>query len=127
MKPGRTIVVGTDAGLYCRVQALAEPRLLFSSVNEHGEQLGTHELDLSRPRQLLECAATVWHARNDNLAASVSIAADADAVLSALLSVVQWLSSPVSPQGGKGGRVLGLCCRHRLQDGGGTHGGGPPH
>lgn len=54
VRPGRTIVVGTDAGLYCRVQALVEPRLLFSSVNEHGEQLGTHELDLSRPRQLLE-------------------------------------------------------------------------
>lgn len=58
VRPGRTIVVGTDAGLYCRVQTLAEARLIFSSVDEHGERLGEHDLDLSQPRQLLECGTT---------------------------------------------------------------------
>jgi hypothetical protein len=54
VRPGRTIVVGTDAGLYCRTQILPQPLLIFSSVDEHGSRLGEHRLDLSQPRQLLE-------------------------------------------------------------------------
>lgn len=54
MCPGRAIVIGTEQGLYCRVQALAEPHLVISAVTEDGTALGPHQLDLSNPRQLLE-------------------------------------------------------------------------
>jgi hypothetical protein len=54
IRPGRTIVVGTDAGLYCRAQILPQAYLTFSSVDEQGSHLGEHRLDLSQPRQLLE-------------------------------------------------------------------------
>lgn len=53
VRPGRTIVVGTDAGLYCRAQILPQAHLIFSSVDEHGSYLGEHKLDLSQRRQLL--------------------------------------------------------------------------
>jgi hypothetical protein len=54
VRPGRTIVVGTDAGLYCRSQILPRAHLVFSSVDENGSHLGEHKLDLSQPRQLLQ-------------------------------------------------------------------------
>ena len=54
VRPGRTIVVGTDTGLYCRAQILRQALLIFGSVDEHGKHLGEHQLDLSQPRQLLE-------------------------------------------------------------------------
>ena len=53
IRPGRTIVVGTDAGLYCRAHILPQAQLIFSSVDEHGSHMGEHRLDLSQPRQLL--------------------------------------------------------------------------
>lgn len=59
MLPGRTIVIGTEQGLYCRVHALAAPRLVVSAVTEDGQPLGPHELDLRNPRQLLECASAI--------------------------------------------------------------------
>ncbi len=59
VQPGRTIVIGTEQGLYCRVRALAAPRLVVSAVTEDGQPLGPHELDLRNPRQLLECASAM--------------------------------------------------------------------
>ncbi len=55
VRPGRTIVIGTDAGLFCRVYPLAEPRLVFSAVTEDGTALGPHQLDFNDPQHLLKC------------------------------------------------------------------------
>lgn len=115
MRPGRTIVVGTDAGLYCRMQMLAQPRLVFSSVDEHGQHLGEHDLDLSQPRQLLECGLSSPPAVN----------------LRGVLQIFNLSHCPVPmrqsqrwkeyfcvlAQGGKRRVFLGAHRRHRLQDG----------
>ena len=57
VRPGCTIVVGTDAGLHCRVWPLTERTLVISTVTAEGSDAvrhGPHELDLTSPQQLLE-------------------------------------------------------------------------
>lgn len=56
---GQTIVIGTQEGLYARVQALEQLVLHISSTNDQGEEVGSLELPLE-PKALLkgECGST---------------------------------------------------------------------
>jgi len=44
---GRTIVIGTEQGLYCRASPLPQSELIISSVTVDGQSVGSHVMDLS--------------------------------------------------------------------------------
>ncbi len=55
MRPGRTIVCGTEQGLYCRAQRLQRRELVVQATTEDGRVTGPHRLDLDDPEALLRC------------------------------------------------------------------------
>lgn len=56
IRPGKTIVVGTEQGLYARARPLAEPVLVVRTTTESGESFGPETFDLSDPEALVEAA-----------------------------------------------------------------------
>ena len=55
MRPGRTIVCGTEQGLYCRAQRVDGRELVIRATTEDGKATGPHRLDLDDPEALLRC------------------------------------------------------------------------
>lgn len=66
--PGRTIVCGTEQGLYCRAQRLHSRELVVQATTEDGCVHGPHRLDLDDPEALLRCCPcfsmhVIFHSR----------------------------------------------------------------
>ncbi len=55
MRPGRTIVCGTEQGLYCRAYCIDGRELVVRATTEDGTVTGPHRLDLNDPEALLRC------------------------------------------------------------------------
>lgn len=56
MLPGRTIVTGTEQGLYATAQPLQDLVLVVKATTDDGVVMGPHTLDLADPPALLRHA-----------------------------------------------------------------------
>lgn len=56
IRPGKTIVVGTEQGLYARARLLPDPVLVVRTSTESGESFGPETFDLTDPEGLVEAA-----------------------------------------------------------------------
>ena len=54
--PGRTIVSGTEQGLFARAQPRGDLVLVVQATTDAGVVMGPHVLDLTDPSALLRCA-----------------------------------------------------------------------